>query len=89
MKVKASAPKKSEESKHVGTQKCYKCGQQIPVKEWEQHMKLELLNPKWLEQKKEREFRQGLNSLATGNEISSNLKRFAAERRDISGLDEE
>lgn len=46
-------------------------------------MRLELMDPKWLEEKKKREERAKLNSLASGDEIAENLKRFANERRDI------
>ena len=46
-------------------------------------MKLELLNPKWREEKLKLEERKKLNTLASGDEIAANLKRFAQERRDI------
>jgi hypothetical protein len=46
-------------------------------------MRLELMNPKWREEKLKREERSKLQSLATGDEIAANLKRFAQERRDI------
>ncbi len=46
-------------------------------------MRLELMNPKWREEKLKREERAKLQSLATGDEIAANLKRFAQERRDI------
>jgi hypothetical protein len=46
-------------------------------------MRLELMDPKWREEKELREKRAALNSLAAGDEISQNLRRFASERRDI------
>jgi hypothetical protein len=46
-------------------------------------MRLELMDPKWREEKQKREERAKLNSLASGDEITTNLKKFAAERRDI------
>ncbi len=46
-------------------------------------MRLELLDPKWLEEKQKREERAKLQTLASGDEIAQNLKRFAQERRDI------
>ena len=46
-------------------------------------MRLELMDPKWREEKLKREERAKLNSLATGDEIATNLKKFAAERKDI------
>jgi len=38
---------------------------------------------KWLEQKKDREFRETLPALAEGDEITKNLKRFASQRPDL------
>lgn len=40
---------------------------------------------KWLEQKQDREHRQGLPSLAADDEISKNLKRFASQRPNLAG----
>lgn len=69
----------------VGTQKCPKCQQEIPLTEWKEHMKLELMDPKWREEKLKRDERAKLNSLADGDEISRNLRRMAPERRDVFG----
>ncbi len=41
------------------------------------------MDPKWREEKLKREERAKLNSLASGDEIAANLKRFAQERKDI------
>lgn len=41
------------------------------------------MDPKWREEKLKREERAKLNSLASGDEIATNLKRFAQERKDI------
>jgi hypothetical protein len=46
-------------------------------------MKLEMMNPKWLEEKKKREERAKLNSLAAGDEIVKNLANFKAQRQDL------
>jgi hypothetical protein len=46
-------------------------------------MRLELMDPKQREEKLKREERAKLNSLAAGDEIAANLKRFAQERKDI------
>ena len=75
-----------EEKKPVqpaGTQKCPKCHQEIPIGEWKEHLKLEMLNPKWMEEKKKREERAKLNSLAEGDEIVKNLANFKAQRTDL------
>jgi splicing factor 3A subunit 1 len=71
------------QKKAAGTQKCPKCHQEIPIGEWKEHMRLELMDPKWLEEKRKREERQKLNSLAGGDEIVQNLKKIAAQRTDL------
>ncbi len=83
MKIKTNYQRKTEDKKTTGTQKCPKCQQEILISEWREHMRLELMDPKWLEEKKKREERAKLNSLASGDEIAQNLKRFASERKDI------
>jgi splicing factor 3A subunit 1 len=81
MKVKKNYQRESQETaaaaQQVPTQKCPKCQQDIPLAEWKEHMRLELMNPKWREEKIKREERAKLQSLATGDEIAANLKRFA------------
>jgi hypothetical protein len=42
-----------------------------------------MMDPKWREEKMKREERAKLNSLASGDEIAANLKKFAQERKDI------
>lgn len=46
-------------------------------------MRLELMDPKWIEERRKREERAKLNSLASGDEIAQNLKRFAGARPDV------
>lgn len=84
MKVVRNYQKEEEGvKKGTGTQKCPKCHQEIPIAEWREHMKLEMMNPKWLEEKKKREERAKLNSLAAGDEIVKNLANFKAQREDL------
>lgn len=84
MKIKKEAPKvAASETPAISTRKCPKCQQDIPVSEWQEHWKLELLNPKWREEKMKLEERKKLNSLASGDEITQNLRKFAQERRDL------
>jgi splicing factor 3A subunit 1 len=84
MKVKKNY-QRVEESKQAtgGTQRCPKCQQEIPLAEWKEHMRLELMDPKWREERQKREERAKLNSLASGDEIAANLRKFAGERKDI------
>jgi hypothetical protein len=41
----------AEGEKQAGTQKCPRCQQEIPLSEWKEHMRLELMDPKWREEK--------------------------------------
>lgn len=73
MKIKKNYQRKDDKSgtsAPVGTQKCPKCQQEIPITEWKEHMRLELMDPKWREEKLKREERAKLNSLADGDEIA-------------------
>lgn len=83
MKIKKNYQRSTEEAKNGGTQRCPKCQQEIPIGEWKEHMRLEMMDPKHREEKLKREERAKLNSLASGDEIAANLKRFAQERKDI------
>lgn len=66
MKIKKNYQRKEEQQQNVasGTQKCPKCQQEIPRTEWKEHMRLELMDPRWREEKEQREKRAQLNSLA-------------------------
>ena len=47
--------------------------------QWEEHRQICMMDSKtWLEQKKDREYRETLPALAEGDEIAKNLKRFAS-----------
>lgn len=61
---------------------CPNCKQHIPMNELEEHMRIELLDPRWKEQKAKAESRyQGAN-MATAD-VANNLKRFASQRSDL------
>jgi len=45
-------------------------------------------NKQWLAQKQDRDYRQTLPSLAEGDEITKNLKRFASQRPDLADVQE-
>eukprot|EP00727_Mastigamoeba_balamuthi_P006416 m51a1_g2395 hypothetical protein (724) ;mRNA; r:739900-742571 len=69
------------------TQKCPKCGQEIPIDEFGEHMRIELLDPRAREQRRTALDRkkQSLSSLAHDDEIARNLSSFASKRKDIFG----
>ncbi|KAI8074868.1 Pre-mRNA splicing factor PRP21 like protein-domain-containing protein [Gongronella butleri] len=68
---------------------CPRCGEAIPANEFEEHMRIELLDPKWKEQKMAAEAKhKGTNLLQTGDDIARNLKTLSSYRTDIFGGDE-
>ncbi|KAH7018267.1 Pre-mRNA splicing factor PRP21 like protein-domain-containing protein [Microdochium trichocladiopsis] len=61
---------------------CPNCKQQIPLNELEEHMRIELLDPSWKEQKAKAEQRYATTNL-THADMANNLKRLASNRVDI------
>lgn len=61
---------------------CPNCKQQIPYDELEHHMKVELLDPRWKEQRQKAESRQATTNLST-SDVAANLKRLASQRSDV------
>jgi splicing factor 3A subunit 1 len=68
-------------NRSVVTQICPNCGEAIPVNELQEHMRIELLDPKWKEQKALAEKRQQATNLATVD-VARNVKRLAERSRD-------
>ncbi|TPX56728.1 hypothetical protein PhCBS80983_g04337 [Powellomyces hirtus] len=66
---------------------CPRCNQPVPTSEMGEHMRIELLDPRWKEQKdKARE--KNKESNLNNDTVSSNLKLLAKTRPDIFGGDE-
>ncbi|KAI1417193.1 Pre-mRNA splicing factor PRP21 like protein-domain-containing protein [Hypoxylon sp. FL1857] len=61
---------------------CPNCHQQIPMNELETHMRIELLDPQWKEQKAKAESRYATTNLSH-SDVANNLKRFASQRGDL------
>ncbi|CEJ91454.1 hypothetical protein VHEMI07164 [[Torrubiella] hemipterigena] len=61
---------------------CRNCNQQIPVDEIEEHMRIELLDPRWKEQKSRADARYASTTVSTAD-VANNLKRLASQRRDL------
>ncbi|KAI0747909.1 Pre-mRNA splicing factor PRP21 like protein-domain-containing protein [Daedaleopsis nitida] len=69
---------------------CTICGQQIPVDELQEHMRIELLDPKWKSQRDALEARKAQASeLQRGANVVSSLKNLARTRVDIFGAEAE
>ena len=86
MKIVSNYQKRKRETKEA-TQICPKCGKPIPMSQWSEHMKIELLDPKWRDEKVNSLHREKNPMTAPGIEISQSLKKFVASRPDISGVD--
>ncbi|KAF2110077.1 Pre-mRNA splicing factor PRP21 like protein-domain-containing protein [Lophiotrema nucula] len=61
---------------------CPNCKQQVPADELDAHMKIELLDPRWKEQREKSDARYASTNLNTVD-VANNLKRFASMRADI------
>ncbi len=60
-------------------------GQHINVKDLSEHMRVQLLDPKWKEQKARLREKTSDTPYATGDSIASSLQAFARQRTDIFG----
>ncbi|KAJ1499769.1 SF3a splicing factor complex subunit [Coelomomyces lativittatus] len=71
------------------TQVCPRCGQSILISEMDEHMRIELLDPKWREQRQAYEqAKRETNLNKEGEQVVHSLKTFAEYRKDIFGGDE-
>ncbi|KAH8686043.1 Pre-mRNA splicing factor PRP21 like protein-domain-containing protein [Tricladium varicosporioides] len=61
---------------------CPNCKQQMPANELEEHMRIELLDPRWKEQKAKADSRYSTTNLSTAD-VANNLKRLASQRGDV------
>ncbi|KAJ8110929.1 hypothetical protein ONZ43_g5745 [Nemania bipapillata] len=61
---------------------CPNCKEQVPMNELEAHMRIELLDPQWKEQKAKAESRYATTNLSS-IDVANNLKRLASAREDI------
>lgn len=64
-------------------QRCPRCGQEIPASEMDEHVRIELLDPKWKQQKDK------TSNLETGNDVARHLKNLSGFRSDIFGASDE
>lgn len=74
---------------NVPTEICPRCGEAIPVDGMAEHMRIELLDPKWKEQKMAMEAKQrDSNLLQEGQDVAKILKNMSNLRPDIFGSDD-
>jgi len=70
-------------------QKCPVCGRNIPVSEFNEHLRIEMLDPNYRNVKADAEARARDITTVSGDEIAKNLKAFARHRPDILGAGED
>ncbi|POR35070.1 Splicing factor 3A subunit 1 [Tolypocladium paradoxum] len=61
---------------------CPNCKQNIPTNELDAHMRIELLDPSWKEQKAKAESRYAHSNISHAD-VANNLKRLASQRSDV------
>ncbi|KAI9172995.1 SF3a splicing factor complex subunit [Blastocladiella emersonii ATCC 22665] len=88
MKIKSAVvPRKT--ATNEPTTICERCGLAIPDSQMEEHIRIELLDPKWREQREAHAAsRRETNLVTTGDHFVSTLKSLAENRPDIFGGDE-
>jgi splicing factor 3A subunit 1 len=88
MKIKSDYVPKLGAKKTSALTTCAICGQQIPVDELDEHMRIELLDPKWKSQRDVLEARKvQASELLRGANVVSSLKNLARTRVDIFGAE--
>jgi splicing factor 3A subunit 1 len=60
-------------------------GKSVAVKDMPEHMRIQLLDPKWAEERKKFQERQKDSNLVGGDVVASNIARFAQARGDVFG----
>jgi splicing factor 3A subunit 1 len=61
---------------------CPYCNQKVPSAELDEHIRIELLDPRWKEQRAKAESRSATTNLSTVD-VVNNLKRLASQRSDV------
>ncbi|KAK7693235.1 hypothetical protein QCA50_002801 [Cerrena zonata] len=90
MKIRTDYVPKLSSKKGEKLTTCTICGQQIPVDELQEHMRIELLDPRWKSQRDVLEARKAQASeLQRGANVVSSLKNLARTRVDIFGAEED
>jgi splicing factor 3A subunit 1 len=67
------------------SQKCPKCGEMIPLNEWSEHLKIEMIDPKWREKKLELMEINQSTIITEDNEMKKHLTKLTQKRPDLFG----
>ena len=78
MKIRSDyVPRAQARTQKATTVLCPNCHQQIPLSEYDQHTRIELLDPRWKEQRAKADSRFASTNLG-GTDVAANLKRLRA-----------
>ncbi|KAK9894582.1 hypothetical protein P389DRAFT_197871 [Cystobasidium minutum MCA 4210] len=90
VKIRKDYVPKAQRPKKVATSTCRICGQQIPENEMEEHVRIELLDPRWKERQMAADAkRTAANMVAAGTDVSASLRQIASKRTDIFATTQE
>ncbi len=70
-------PRAQQRAQRAQTALCPNCGQQIPLAELDNHLRIELLDPEWKKQQAKATARSATTNLG-GTDVAANLKRLRA-----------
>ena len=68
-----------------GHAQCPRCAKMIPSEDFEEHLRIELLDPKWRAQQEHKKEREAASLLVEEEAIAANLKAMAERRRVLRG----
>jgi len=71
------------------TQKCPLCNQQIPVSEFNEHFRIENLDPRYKEVKADVQARASNVTMVSGEDIAKNLQAFARNKPTVFGSEDQ
>ncbi|KAF2876972.1 Pre-mRNA splicing factor PRP21 like protein-domain-containing protein [Massariosphaeria phaeospora] len=81
MRIRTDYTRTAVKKTNVATAVCPNCKQHIPTDEMDEHLRIELLDPRWKEQRDKTDARY--STTINTADVANNLKRFASQRDDI------
>ncbi|KAI9734951.1 MAG: SF3a splicing factor complex subunit [Cirrosporium novae-zelandiae] len=75
-------PRAQVKRQTANTQICPNCKQAIPANEFDEHIRIELLDSRWKTQRQKERANAQTTNLST-SEVAANLKRLASQRTDV------
>ncbi|KAK9473517.1 Pre-mRNA splicing factor PRP21 like protein-domain-containing protein [Dipodascopsis tothii] len=82
MRIRAAGSTRLAQRGAAESLQCPRCKELIPAAEYSEHMRIELLDPRWKEEKAKSEARHAISNLNT-SDVAANIKRLASARGDL------